>query len=181
MVCVETLADWWNEIGCISSVFSSKLYFTFSNAICNSQWIKVKIACVRWKANKYKMRNVADSLSAQRSKVSLSNWAKWATFMPWLSSTVRHHTQQLAATPQWCLQNYLQLYCNIQLKCLHNNIVSKAQASTPDSTLIPSVLRSLRSIKQWTRSRQARHQEYAVSIQSTSNTVAVMPYAHCTK
>ena len=24
MVCVETLADWWNEIGCISSVFSSK-------------------------------------------------------------------------------------------------------------------------------------------------------------
>ena len=25
MVCVETLADWWNEIGCISSVFSSKV------------------------------------------------------------------------------------------------------------------------------------------------------------
>jgi len=25
MVCVETLADWWNEIGCISSVFSSKI------------------------------------------------------------------------------------------------------------------------------------------------------------
>jgi len=28
---------------------------------------------------------------------------------------------------------------------------------------------------------KADHQEYAVSIQSTSNTVAVMPYAHCTK
>jgi len=25
MVCVETLADWWNEIGCISSVFSFKV------------------------------------------------------------------------------------------------------------------------------------------------------------
>ena len=47
--------------------------------------------------------------------------------------------------------------------------------------LIPSLLRSLRSIEPWTRSRQARHQEYAVSTRSTYNTVTVMPYTHCTK
>jgi len=31
MVCVETLADWWNEIGCISSVFSSKVLLTHAS------------------------------------------------------------------------------------------------------------------------------------------------------
>jgi len=44
--------------------------------------------------------------------------------------------------------------------------------------LLPFLLRSLRSIKPLTRSR---HQEYVVSIYSASNTVAVMPYVHCTK
>ena len=33
MVCVETLADWWNEIGCISSVFSSKIQFSVEKVI----------------------------------------------------------------------------------------------------------------------------------------------------
>ena len=42
---------------------------------------------------KYCTKRKRCSLSAQRSMVSLSSWAKWTTFMPWLSSTVRHHTQ----------------------------------------------------------------------------------------
>jgi len=35
-----------------------------------------------------------DLLSAQRSIVSLSNWAKWITFMPWFSSIVTQSQSQ---------------------------------------------------------------------------------------
>jgi len=50
------------------------------------------------KLNRHAMRSATHSLSAQRRMVSLSNWAKWTTFMPWLSSTFRHYTLQLMLT-----------------------------------------------------------------------------------
>jgi len=45
-------------------------------------------------------------------------------------------------------------------------------------TLPPTIIEVYKAMTRW---RQARHQEYEVSIQSTSNTVEVMPYTHCTK
>ena len=60
-------------------------------------------------------------------------------------------------------------------------LVFEAKASMPDSTTdtfpptVTEVYKAMNKIK------AGKAPEYAASIQSTSNTVAVMPYAHCTK
>ena len=49
MVCVETLADWWNEIGCISSVFSSKVSLDVSLDVSNVEGSRMSnVVGSRW-------------------------------------------------------------------------------------------------------------------------------------
>ena len=101
---------------------------------------------------------------------------KCATSAPLKALDGKLLSDRASVAARW--QEHLSTLLNRPIQSPPDALVSEAQASTPDSTIDTFTLRSLRSIKPWTRSRQARHQEYAVSIQSTSNTVAVICPTH---